>query len=493
MFLWFVLFFSTQNNKHIWREPTGMHQGAQTDRACIAYNYYSESMNFFKPRVAEKRAHDGICGMEFPVLNYTAACLYKVFGFHDFWYRLILFVMCSFGILYAINIFRDHKIPIGVALPLLFLWFCSPILLFYSVSYLPDAAAMSLTLVALFFMFRFNFSENKRPNDFIKILIFISLSGLIKITYLLFPMAFIFTVFLSRYFKNTKKNLFLHFSIAFMIAVLPIVLWYSYSGRLTAFTGNGHFLQKINPPDNLPEFFDNLKYSFECWGFQLYPAKIFFIFIGLFTVVVILNFKKQKFLSLFYLSSMIGVIGVLCLFSRQFKHHDYYFNIFYPLLFIGFLLTALVLKPMVYKKKYFVVGLNVFLLPLLLYHFFHANRSTIGRFETGNYLNQVVFSGIENYTKYEKEIQNKIPVGEKVLSAFDPQPNATLYLIKRSGVRVFNDFDTLTTRKIIEITQYKYYLINDSQLWNQKYMPHLHLKLDLLWHKANIWLYQSKH
>ena len=55
----------------------GMHQGAQADRASVAWNFWYESMNFFEPRVMENRAAEGIAGMEFPIIPYLVALLYK--------------------------------------------------------------------------------------------------------------------------------------------------------------------------------------------------------------------------------------------------------------------------------------------------------------------------------------------------------------------------------------------------------------------------------
>ena len=69
--------------------PFGMHQGAQADRASIAFNYARESMNFLEPRVMENRSMHGITGMEFPIVAYATALLYKIFDYNPFFYRLI--------------------------------------------------------------------------------------------------------------------------------------------------------------------------------------------------------------------------------------------------------------------------------------------------------------------------------------------------------------------------------------------------------------------
>lgn len=490
--LWAVLFVSTQNNKHIWREPTGMHQGAQTDRACIAYNYYSESMNFFKPRVSEKRAHDGICGLEFPVVNYTAACLYKLLGFRDFWYRALMFLIATLGVLYGAKLMYRQHTGLAISLPLLFIWMASPVLLFYSISYLPDMAAMSFCILGIYFLQKSYHQHLKPQSAFYFFVFFVCLSGLIKITYLLYPVAFIAAVFLKSKIKPEKKTPFTKYLIGLIIALIPVGLWYFYANRLTAYTGNMHFLQHSNPPQNISEFFKNISYTFQTWGFQLYPPVLLYGLLFLFTLVAFLSLRKQTLWALFYLFSMAGVFAVLVLFSRQFLYHDYYLILFYPLFFTGFFLTSIFLKGISKKFPKTALVFPIVLLSGMVAVFFHANKNTIGRFEKGNYLNQVVFDGVENYTLYQKEINKVIPPKAMVLSAFDPQPNATLYLLKHPGVRIFNDFDTTLVNDIIQKIPCDYFVINDLKLWNQKYAPALKVKLKPLWSKENIHIFRRE-
>src|SRR5688572_25745636 len=100
--IWFVIFWLllcgfTGIWKYLSEPPVGIHQGAQCDRASVAWNYYHYSMNFFEPRIMENRLNYGVAGMEFPIVNYTAAILYKVFGPNEILYRLLVFFIVSFG------------------------------------------------------------------------------------------------------------------------------------------------------------------------------------------------------------------------------------------------------------------------------------------------------------------------------------------------------------------------------------------------------------
>lgn len=69
--------------------PHGIHIWRQCDCAQFALNYYTESMNFFEPRLSWCTGNDGKMGSEFPIIYYSAALLYKVFGVHDYFIRFI--------------------------------------------------------------------------------------------------------------------------------------------------------------------------------------------------------------------------------------------------------------------------------------------------------------------------------------------------------------------------------------------------------------------
>ena len=76
-------------------EPYGMHQGAQADRACVGWNFFHETWDFFLPRVMENRAAEGIAGMEFPILAYLSGIFGQIFGFGFFVHRFLVGTILS--------------------------------------------------------------------------------------------------------------------------------------------------------------------------------------------------------------------------------------------------------------------------------------------------------------------------------------------------------------------------------------------------------------
>jgi hypothetical protein len=72
---------------HIEKRPCSVHIWAQCARASVALNYYKTDMNFFKPHIHKYLNGEGITGLEFPLVNYIPAVLYKLFGFNEAYYR----------------------------------------------------------------------------------------------------------------------------------------------------------------------------------------------------------------------------------------------------------------------------------------------------------------------------------------------------------------------------------------------------------------------
>src|SRR5438477_3947055 len=102
LIFWFVLlllFLIYNYYSILFFRPASMHQWGQCDRASIALNYYQEKEGFLNPKVNNL---DGDCTgkgvSEMPVIQYISAQFYKVFGFHEWIYRLIELIILSGGL-----------------------------------------------------------------------------------------------------------------------------------------------------------------------------------------------------------------------------------------------------------------------------------------------------------------------------------------------------------------------------------------------------------
>lgn len=471
----FQLFFNWLY--HINLPPFGMHQGAQADRACIAFNYFSQSENFFLPRVMESRNYQGVTGMEFPIIQYVVSLLYQIFGFHHYLYRITV------GFTFFLGCFSFWKIT-GLFLnstlqryALFIILFSSPILVFYSFNFIPDIPAFSFSLCAWYYFFKFYFSpENKK--SLILYQLFVTLTGLIKVTFLIGHFTVIGILLLSFYFpiqniqaiKLTFKQI-----LGFIIPLIIVIAWYSYSSYLTKTTYNTHFLQQINPAKTVNEFFSNAFYSFKNWTNRIYLFPIFIAYLVTWIYSIFANFRKLNLIGYISIFLFLGFIMVFILFNYQFRYHDYYYISLFPFIFFGLLwifsnnefsLTSSS------KSKKILSYTVIFILPVI--NSIHARNNVMRTFIPGKYYCQSIVFNIQDYNNVRRFLNVKYPNNHEVFCAFDESPNTCLYFLGRQGVRIAKNFDLEAAEDIFdrkyENNKIKFLpliVINDIEAWRK--------------------------
>lgn len=485
---WIALIFASGLYKYFNKSPDGMHQGAQADRACVAYNYYHESMDFFRPRVSENRAAEGVAGMEFPAMNYSAALLYRLFGPHEFLYRGLMFLMVTLGVYSAFLITSFFIQRTLSRLVLVYAWFLSPIFLFYSNSFIPDPAALALTMAAIYQFFRIYFRIRIGQSTFLY-LVFISLAGLLKVTFLIAHFSIVFIWLAGRYYPKYADGKLVISEIKWyllLIPFIPAILWYMYAAKLTQSTGNVHFLQQINPAHSLRELADNIAFSWNTWQPSLYTYYTLLAILILFT----LSFSRQRLaapiLSWMALLLFMGFMAVFVLFNVQFRYHDYYYFLLYPAVFF----MLLFLQQIHLESRQFFGGLIPIVLLVGFYcmpivQFNNSSQNLEARYTKGNYYHQIAFPEADFYTKdLRDKINKEIPENIEIVSAFDASPNTSLYLLRRRGVRIANDFNPQMAAGIIKSKNLQYILINDSLRWEQQYDTAMHMQKSLIFRQG---------
>jgi len=68
--------------EHLSKDLMSDHVWRQTQTQSTIINFYEEDMNIFNPRQNERGNTMGILRMEFPLMQWLVACLYKIFGNH---------------------------------------------------------------------------------------------------------------------------------------------------------------------------------------------------------------------------------------------------------------------------------------------------------------------------------------------------------------------------------------------------------------------------
>jgi hypothetical protein len=444
--------------------PQSIHQWAQVDRASVARNYAQEDMNFFKPRVHCSTNTSGITGIEFPFVNYIAAIFYKIFGYHEFWYRFVLLLIISIGLIYA------HKLGILItgnyfgALLITLIWYLSPILNYYSPSFIPDTASVGFILISWYFIF--NFLKHHQKSSIYLWAVFACIASLIKVTSLISPTSILILVICDQLklfgFKNEIKNK-QKIYISVLIIYFFVFIWYQYAAWLTKNYGTFIFTLTIHPT------FDLAKIS-EIWSsirgnwLPYYYSYTFYILLGISAIfILIFNKKANKHLLFLTILCYIGSVIYIILFLEQFLHHDYYIITILPTIFLHLLTVSSILKELDFKFKPLIltiIGLSIFIFSII-----HSKTQFKNRYTEG-WQNDPIVTFKKYFTIEDRLRDLGIKWQDKVASFYDYSPNLTLYLMNQKGWPVSNSSSDVYIKKALY--DCKYAIVNDINAINNK-------------------------
>lgn len=189
----------------------------QTDGLMIARNFYEINSNIIYPTTDVAGDKTGITGCEFPLINYAIAMMAHVFGYHDWFGRLLNVLLSSVGLFHFFKLLRDQfGKPVAFNATLVILasiWFT------YNRTNIPDTFAVSLCMISIYYSVRYlqngggwNFTLFVAP-ALIGCLIRISCASLL--TVLIIPF---FTI------ANTRTRVM--FGIGSMLILVAAYSWY---------------------------------------------------------------------------------------------------------------------------------------------------------------------------------------------------------------------------------------------------------------------------
>ncbi len=346
---WIILFFVIRlygiwfppiDTAHSWRQVTGN---------MVARNFLETDANIFYPRVDMAGEKSGITGTEFPILNFLIFLFAKIFGWQEWYGRLIVLVISSLGIFYFYRIVKS-KFPEELA------FYSSIILLtsnwfIYSRKIMPDTFSVSLVLIGLWFALKF--FETQKPSALIISSLLVLLGVLSKIPAIL-VLSPLFIVFLSRSYKLEPK---IWYSIL-MLPLMGIVVWWYFLWvpHLVEKFGYWHYYMGTTwlqgwkelrgfLPQVLDKFyFDALKFS----GFIAFLAGLILL------ILKSIQKKESLILNLFIFSSILFFVFMLKS-GRNFAVHSYYIVPFVPImaLIAGYALSRMK------QKKWAIACLSI--------------------------------------------------------------------------------------------------------------------------------------
>lgn len=457
MIAWFYGIFDTMD-----RGPYSRHQWRQADCLSITQHYYQDNLPFLEPEIHWRGVgQTGKTISEFPIVYYSVAKIWQITGKHYWIFRGISFLIMAIGLFYlkklAQRFLNDDFWSIFIPL----LLFSSPILAYYSNSFMMNSNAFALALIGAYHFYRHRTERSYKHLVYACILFLFA--GLLKITALLlfFGLGAIFLYEMlvkERSLKERWKEL-----LPYAATLVLILIWYSYAGRYNANNMSMVFLQGLLPIWDL-EWHD-IYSNWKLLNDELKPAYFnvpALSLLGIIFIGLIINFKQANryFLALSVLIT-IGIIGYILLFFQVFNVHEYYLTnllIIIPLislLFLDFLRNH-------YETIFHSRTVKITASIALLFLVYSAAVQTVVKYDIGKKWAKNSFildkKTVEywewyhwDYSNTLKELETIEPVfkkagvklSDKVVSFPDGSINISLYLMNRNG---YNDYGHLDTR-----------------------------------------------
>ncbi len=482
-----ILFFIYGFDTILFLRPQSVHQWRQCDCLSFSQNFYHNDGTFFAPVINYLgRDGDGKTVSDFPLIYYSIGKLWRVTGYHEYIYRLLV-LLISFTGLAALaktveGILKDSFVGIFTALIL----FSSTIFVYYSNNFLMNVPAFGFALIALFFFYKFYDSGKKR---FLCIsMAFFLISGLLKTPGLMSFVAILGIFVLEQisplqFGKNGK--LFprpINQILPFLFVIMLIALWYWYAASYNTKQNTGIFLS--NTKHNYDIFLIgilpiwdiskthilNIIHTARILWLSSYHSKVMQVIAIVLFIFVLFSYKKsQKFLWYFMALLGVGFVLYLMLFFQVFNHHDYYLInqlIFMISIFTAFFYLLKYSFPKVFQSSIF----RVLLVLLLAYNVNVCARNIHDRYYV-HWLNPYTTEtkGLENITPYLRSLGIKRT--DPMLVEQDPSFDITLYFMDQKGYTTFGGHfrDSLEIRQGIH-SGLKYMLVTDSSLLRKPYL-----------------------
>ncbi len=396
----------------------GYHVWRQSQTQTVIYNFTFSDNSIFHPQKFDVTTGTSTLLYEFPLYQWVIAQVNNCFGYSVLHTRLLSFLFFVFFLagFYKLLLKFVSK-PIALITNALVCF--SPLLYYYCVNPLPDILALGFAAWSLNFFFAFVFS--KQGKYFLLFSLFLMLSALVKLPYLLFGGVFLLYAYRAISKKQIKESLIKGLTLLLML--IPVFIWYAKA--IPTWTGNtvtsgvlknsASFLQlldyfQFNLFSSVPELLTN------------YAACVF-LFVGIFFF-----FKQRRFTGEThkYFILLLFLFSIYFLFELNLigTTHDYYLMPFIPLLF---LVVAFGVNYF-YQKNY--IKLLIFivcLVPLTAWLRINPRWNP----ETPGF--------VIDYASEQKFFAELIPQNEKCIIDHDDSHFISLYYLKRQGFSLFKN------------------------------------------------------
>ncbi len=449
-----LLHFSIGIQDILFLHPQSIHQWAQCDRASVAWNFYKDGLDIFHPRVSNVDNGTGISGMEFPLINFLAAILYKIFGFHEFFYRLISLIIYSTGLVYAFKIAQYWLKNFWYSSAVMVLFGSSALLGFYAANFLPEPSSLSFSLIAWNQLLMY-VEERKSKRIYIAFA-FLMMACLIKLSSFVNVPAMIVLVSCISEREEKKKYLYL-FSGMLLLTVIVAAGWYIYAARLSDNEHSAVFMLRSARAKNWEEFSSIWEEFRKIWFYRIYNDYLLSaMFISLIAGVVVQRARQNK-LPLIFVVMSAGAMTFIYMMWAQLNHHDYYMIPLYGMFLFGLIATVQLIRliPGKLPVVLFVICFTVVL-------FYHLKTTVVHqRSAYDNTDWKYGWTQFDRYFDFNDYLKSKgVAEREKIISVYDHTPDISLYLMEHKGVTVSFKNTGEQIKKYIYSREFSYLVYN---------------------------------
>ncbi len=407
------------------KDLIGPHLWRQSQTQINVQNFYRHDFNILNPRNNSFNGNgNNLQRMEFPIMQWTIAGFYKIFGENIFITRSLMFLFGLSGCIGIYFLFSDLFKNKLAAMMGAYAYSFSPVVFYYMMNPLPDVFALSCGIWFLAFFYRYY--HYKKNSDLIFSSIFISFSILAKLPYIM--LGIIPFIWFLQLLSKKNGDYKIHVSRLvnyFFFALIPPIAWYAWVikgwGTTTIVGGI------LNNPITMEKFKHILGYHlFTMWPRDLigYIALIPFIY------GVVVLFKNKNYRSEIFWQFFGYLLVILAYFGYEFTLidtvHDYYMM---PYLILFFTVVAYGFKKLLENTLNLKPILIFILLAIPLYTFYLTkDHWTIEK----SYFNETVLLKRDT-------LRNLVPKNEKVIILNDVSNFVFSYLIDKQGYIFAND------------------------------------------------------
>lgn len=319
--------------------PGGIHQWKQSMHFSIVQNLADGTATFWHPAIHNLFNADltGKLILEFPLIHWLASFFMPD---HPVLFRLTVLIITLWGVYHSARLIRLYVAMDCYAVLGSLLFFAVPVLVFYGGTYMVDVAAMALGVSSVYYFERY-FASDRFRNLFIALTL-LTLSGLLRLPVLVFPLAYLMV---SRLTGQRRKAL-----LGVLISFLLIGCWYYYVRSKNTYW--------VAYPPAETYFYLSAERIAETWHeirfFMLYQLgacyrNVLFYFL---VVLFFIRYRKElnRFWMLVLLFHLIGSVVYVILWFGIFRQHDYYMVPMLPLYLLIWLNVLIVAQRRVPPK-----------------------------------------------------------------------------------------------------------------------------------------------